>query len=244
MTTQYKTKAFVFKKNDRNESDRVFSVFTNNFGRLDIYAKAIRKITSKLRPNIDIFYFSDIEFIQGKSHKTLIDAVKIKEFNDIAIDINKLKTIYKVSSILDGFIKGQEKDSATFDLLSDFLIKLRDSSIKNNQLAYQYFFWNFISLQGYKVEVDNCAICKIKLNPYNIYFSSKEGGIICGTCAGFKKTCPEPCQRINSDIVKTLRLIFKKDWQTISKLKIEPSSQKLLEDLSKNAVHTFCPVHC
>ena len=48
MTTRYKTKAFVFKKNERNESDGFFSVFTDGFGRLDIFAKAIRKNASKL----------------------------------------------------------------------------------------------------------------------------------------------------------------------------------------------------
>ena len=71
MTLKYKTKALVFKKTDRNESDRVFSVFTENFGRLDIFAKAIRKNVSKLRSGIDIFFISDIEFIQGKNRKTL-----------------------------------------------------------------------------------------------------------------------------------------------------------------------------
>ena len=83
MTTQYKTRAFVFKKNDRNESDRMFSVFTDEFGKLDIFAKAIRKINSKLRKDFDIFYFSDIEFVQGKNVKTLIDAARIKKFSEI-----------------------------------------------------------------------------------------------------------------------------------------------------------------
>lgn len=43
MTVHYKTKGFVFKKNDANESNRIFSIFTADFGRLDIFAKAIRK---------------------------------------------------------------------------------------------------------------------------------------------------------------------------------------------------------
>ena len=143
MTTQYKTTALVFKKDDRNESDRTFSVFTDDFGRLDIYAKAIRKITSKLRRDFDIFYLSEIEFIQGKSHKTLIDAIKIKKFDNIGKDFKKLKIAYGVADMLDGFIKGQEKDSITFDMLVEFLNNLEDNSvkIKNYQLVYQYFFW-------------------------------------------------------------------------------------------------------
>ncbi len=243
MTVRYKARVFVFKKENRNESDRVFSVFTDDFGRLDIYAKAIRKTVSKLRSGIDIFFLSEIEFIQGKNKKTLTDAVTIEKFDNIAGDLRKLKIVYQIADILDNFIKGQEKDKATFDLLVEVFSRLEDSSlkIKNHQLVFQYFFWNFISLQGYKSEVDNCASCHMKLNPHNIYFSNKEGGIICGNCAGKKNEGFEPCRRINSDVAKILRLIFKKDWDTISKLKIEPSSQKLLEDISQTAGRAFCP---
>jgi DNA repair protein RecO (recombination protein O) len=234
MTTKYKTRAFVFKKNDVNESDRVFSVFTEDFGRLDIHAKAIRKTVSKLRSGVDIFFLSEIEFIQGKNRKTLTDAVKIKKFENITGDLQKLKIVYQIADILDNFIKGQEKDKETFDLLIETFDKLEDGllKIKNHQLAYQYFLWSFISFQGYKSEVDNCAVCRQKLNPYNIYFSSKEGGIVCKKCSDLDKES----KKINSDVVKILRLIFKKDWDTISKLKIEPASQKLLNDISENVI--------
>lgn len=91
MTTRYKTKVFVFKKNNINESDRMFSVFSDNFGRLDIFAKAIRKPVSKLRSGIDIFFLSEIEFIQGKNRKTLTDAVAVKKFDGIWQDSENLK---------------------------------------------------------------------------------------------------------------------------------------------------------
>ena len=239
MTVQYKTQAFVFKKNDRNESDRFFSVFTDDFGRLDIFAKAIRKINSKLRKDVDIFYLSEIEFIQGKSHKTLIDANNINKFGNITKDFKKLKIVYKVSELLDSFIKGQEKDTKTFNLLTDFLGKLGEGSdkMKSYQLAYQYFFWNFMDLQGYKLEVNNCIACRSKLAPDNIYFSGKEGGIICSRC--FKSDVR--AKRINADIIKVLRIILSKDWELLLKLKIEESSQKLLYIISEKAILAFCP---
>ena len=242
MAVQYKTQAFVFKKMDRNESDGFFSVFTYDFGRLDIFAKAIRKITSKLRPDIDIFYFSDIEFIQGKSHKTLINAASINKFSNINMDLKRLEIVHKVANIIDSFIKGQEQDEETFKLLTDFLNKLDfcDLKIKNYQLIYQYFFWNFISSQGYKLEVNSCTVCREKLEPRNIYFSNKEGGIICKKCLAVDKNAME----INPDTVKILRLILRKDWEIIAKLKVEPYSQKILESISENAVHSFCPMYC
>ena len=68
MTVHYKTRALVFGKEDRLEADRIFSVFTREYGKLSIAGRGIRKITSKLRGGLDIFCVSDIEFIQGKNN--------------------------------------------------------------------------------------------------------------------------------------------------------------------------------
>lgn len=231
MTTRYKTRAFVFKKNDRNESDRIFSVFTDDFGRLDIFAKAIRKSVSKLRSGIDIFFMSEIEFIQGKRKKTLTDAATIEKFDNIRQDLEKFKTANGIVEILDNFIKGEEKDEGVFNLLNEVFCKLNDHNLKAEkcQLLCCYFLWNTLSLLGYQPEVQKCNICQEKLNPYNIYFSDKLGGIICKKCLSHDVSA----LKINSDIVKILRLIFK-EWQVLSKLKIEPSSQKLFKKISDN----------
>jgi len=243
MTIKHKTCGFVFKKEDANESDRFFSVFTNDFGRLDIFAKAIRKNASKLRSGIDIFFISEIEFIQGKNKKTLTDASIIEKFDNIYQDLGKFKIANKIGEILDNVLKGEEKDEKIFTLLSEVIKKLSDQNytkealVKNQSLIYYYFLWNTLSLLGYHCEVKKCASCHNKLIPYDIHFSSREGGVICRRCLYKDKFA----QKINSDIVKILRIILSKDWQMLSKLKIESTSQKLLEDVSENAVHTFCP---
>ncbi len=245
MAEYYRTKAFVFKKQDKGEADRVFSIFTEDFGRLEVTGKAIRKIASKLRAGIDMFYFSEIEFIQGKNKKILTDAVKIKKFFVLYESPEKIKIALQIADILDNFIKGQEKDKKVFEFLEEFFCNFSEKGkkIKNYRLALNYFFWNFISFQGYRLQVKSCAGCHQKLNPYSIYFSGKDGGIICGHCASNNKFKNGQYQKINSDIAKILRLILNKDWHIISKLKVDQPSMNLLESISENAVHTFSPIH-
>lgn len=264
MTTKYKTKAFVFKKNNVNESDRNFSIFADDFGRLDIFVKAIRKNISKLRSGIDIFYISEIEFIQGKNKKTLTNAVVLEKFSNIYLDLEKFKIANKIGEILDVFIKGEEKEKEIFDLLNEVFKKLNDKNFRktNYNLIYYYFLWNILSLLGYRSEVKKCVNCRQKLIPYNLYFSGKEGGVVCGKCTkqiiNNQKNYPVKLvskydtlsnyvgqfNRVNSDIIKILRIILLKDWQVLSKLKVEPSSQKILSDISKNAINSFCPKYC
>ena len=238
MTTRYKTRAFVFKKNDVNEADRNFSVFTDDFGRLDIFAKAIRKSVSKLRSGIDIFFISEIEFVQGKNKKTLTDAIVIEKFGHILDDLKKYKIASRIGEIINSFIKGEEKDEEIFILVSRAMKRLNSHKLssKTQQFIFYYFLWNFFSIQGYHLEVKNCASCHNGLDPQDVYFSSKEGGIICKKCLSKDNFA----QKINSDVVKILRIILQKDWTTLSKLKIELSSQNLLAEVSGNAIKSFC----
>jgi len=209
MAVHYKTDAIIFKKEDRLEADRMFTVFSHDFGKLDIRAKAIRKINSKLRSGIDIFYLSKIEFIRGKNNKTLTDADALKNNNNIAQDLRKLKIAYKIAGVLDKFIRGQQEDKEIWNLLIDIFEKLNDKQIVINsqQLFFYYFLWNFFSVLGHHPEILKCALCQGRLNPYNIYFSDKEGGIICKKCLELDKEA----RKMNSDVVKILRLILRKN---------------------------------
>lgn len=227
MTIYYRTKGFVFKKDDKGEADRVFSVFTEDFGKIEIRARAIRKINSKLRSGIDNFYFSEIEFVQGKNYKTLTDALTVENFFE-KDNFEKKEILNKVAGLLDSFINGQEKDKKIFDLIKETFEKFKNSKIEKLEDLYYYFVWNFFSELGYMPEVKKCAKCHEKLNPYRLYFSSIEGGVACAKCCGSDNSA----QKINSDIVKILRLILKKEWQTLSKLNVPPISRNLLEKIS------------
>lgn len=229
MAIHYKTQAFIFKKSDMNEFDRNFSVFTNVFGRLDIYAKAVRKSASKLRAGTDIFFLSEIEFIQGKNKKTLTDAIVLERFWNIYKEPERFKLALAVSQVLDKFIKGQEPDPAVFSLIGEVFKKINDSKISDFRFLYYYFLWNFFAILGYRPQLQKCIDCQGSLDPHNLYFSNKNGGILCSNC--FAKDGSS--KKMNSDIVKILRLIFQKDWQTLAKLKVQPSSLAVLKDVSE-----------
>ena len=83
MFFKYRTQGFILKKEDRGETDQLFTIFTRDFGKLEVLGKAIRKISSKLRSGMEIFYLSEIEFIQGKTYKTLTDIFLIKKFQNL-----------------------------------------------------------------------------------------------------------------------------------------------------------------
>ena len=175
-------------KYDSGEADRIFTIFTKDFGKLNLLARAERKITSKLRAGLEVFYLSEVEFIQGKAYKTLTDAILINNFKNLKSNLKKLATAYKISETLDGLVKGQEPDKKIWQLLQETFDKLDNPRILDSkyQILYHYFLWNLLLILGYELEIHNCVLCEKKITPKDIFFSPKEGGLLCGQCA--KKT--------------------------------------------------------
>lgn len=228
MALQYRAHGFVFKREDRLEADRVFAVFTREYGKVEVTGRAIRKIDAKLRQGIEIFSYCDIEFIQGKMVKTLTDAACIRRFPDLFISPEKTEIAHAVGEALHRFIRGQQADERIWQLLAETFEKLLAAPAAKRTLVWHYFLWNFISVLGHEPHLSACVSCAGKLNPYHIYFSCKEGGVLCRACAAAKKDGI----KITSDVVKVLRLMLRKDWQMLLKLKLQERAQTACNKIS------------
>jgi DNA repair protein RecO (recombination protein O) len=202
MFIHYRTFGLILDKENRGDADQLFTIYTKDFGKLEILGKAIRKASSKLRPGAEIFYLSEIEFIQGKVYKTLTDAILIEKFANIKADLKRLKVSYKISQILNDLVKGQESDEKIWYLLKETFKKLNKLEIAGEklELLYYYFFWNLISLLGYQPELRADSICGKRTDP---------------------------------DLAKILKIIIKKNWQVLSRLKITPDHLRLLKNISR-----------
>lgn len=231
MFTRYRTQGIIFDKKDSGEADRIFTVFTKDYGKLDFLAKSERKITSKLRAGLEIFYLSEVEFVQGKAYKTLTDAILINNFKNLRKSLIRLKIAYGISEILKALIKHQEHDSKVWLLISESFEKLNNPKIKNFNLKIilYYFLWNFLLISGYELEIYNCVVCGEKIKPNNIFFSPKEGGLLCQGCAKNLKSAKE----INPNVVKIIRILIKRDWFTLGKLKIDKEHLNQLSEVSR-----------
>lgn len=237
MFTHYRTKGFILKKEDRGENDRLLTIFTEDFGKLELLAKAERKIKSKLRAGLELFYLSEVEFIQGKSHKTLTDAIKISSFPGIKKDLGKLEIASRAVEILDKLVRGQEPDARIWNLLGEIFEVLDglESKKEKLQLFYYYFIWNFFSILGYQLELHHCLFCQEKIASSDLFFSSREGGVICQKCRGSARNA----KPIEADLVKILRIFGREDTVTLKRLKIEESQ---LKDLGKASNQYFLEV--
>jgi len=216
--THYRTRGFFLKNEARGEADEIFTLFTSDFGRIRVLGRAIRKITSKLRSGAGLFYYSEIEFIQGKQYKTLTDAVLIDKF-----DVD-----YMVADTVDSLTAREQRDDKIWDLL----IQTLQVGV-GLPLTTDYFLWRLFDVLGYSPQLYSCACCEKKLLPERLFFAPDDGGVVCQQC--FQKKSPEDnfgCE-ILVDTVKMLRLFLKEPIHIVSKLKIGEAEQKNIQDVSE-----------
>jgi len=228
VATFYRTTGYIIKKTDLREADQLFAIYTKDFGRIDVLGRAIRKIKSKLRSGAELLNFSEIEFIQGKGYKILTDAILINKFNEIRKNPEKIEVACKISDVLNQMVKAPESDEKIFDLLSEAWNRLKIDKPSLSILVYYYFFWNLVSLLGYQIDLYNCTACEKKLVPLKLYFNADEGGIFCDQCFDKARERVD----ISPQTIKIIRLLLKKDWNILERLKIDDEHIKELKKIS------------
>lgn len=112
-----KTEAIVLKSADLNEVDRLLTIYTKEFGKIQVLAKGIKKLGSKLRYHLEPLSYSHLILIEGKNFKIVKDAVLINQFLSTRKDLEKIKVIYKIIDLIDELIVGEEKDENIWNLI-------------------------------------------------------------------------------------------------------------------------------
>lgn len=156
MAVYYRTQGIILGKRDRREADRVFTVFTKDFGKVELHAIAERKITSKLRGGLELFYLSEFEFVQGRAHKTLTDALLGDPYFYMRNDLGKLRIAYRLAEMVEVIVRGEEKDQKIWTLLQDTFCFLNEKelTLQDAKFLSYYFLWNLLSFAGYRPEME------------------------------------------------------------------------------------------
>ena len=160
MAEHYRTQGIILRKQDIGEADRIFTVFTQDFGKLRLRAVSERKITSKLRGGLELFYLSEIEFIQGKAYKTITDVAAIQRYAVLRADVERLRVAQRFAEIADELLHGQEQDEEIWNLLQETFSILDRPALKGHDLrilAY-YFLWKLLASAGYSPSLDQIVV--------------------------------------------------------------------------------------
>ena len=197
---------YVIRTNDVKDNDVILSVYTRDYGIVSLYARGIKKSTSRNSFACQLFDYSEflIDMNQMKSMQLLKSATLKKEFLGIRSDYDRL-ALASVVIELAGYL---EEDNI-FDLL-DTTLKLLDSH-KEPFTVFDLFVVRYLDLLGLSPEVDGCVLCGDTRNIETV--SVLDGGFICRNCN--KQLHLKP---MDAGFLKNFRIINKASFEVLDKI--------------------------
>lgn len=145
----YQTNAIILKREDVFEADRIYHLYTEDFGKVRAIAGSVRKINAKLAGHLEPFNFVWIELMTKKGGDlfitTALSEISLLENN---ASPNQISLFVKMSDFALKMLRGQEKDKAMWDfILNSFLAakKLETNAGK----FFNNYKSGFINIMGF-----------------------------------------------------------------------------------------------
>ncbi len=122
------------EKKNFGEADMSLVVFTEDFGKIRVFAQGLRHLKSKLRYNLDLFSFSRFGLMALKDGWRLIDAEEITDNHGISSISEKLALFSRLSGFLNRMIQGEEKNTYLWSELNNIFNILRKKNLAREEI--------------------------------------------------------------------------------------------------------------
>ncbi len=184
----YLTHGFVLKRRPWREGDRLYTIYTEHYGKMDLIAAGSQRANSKLASHLLPFASLEMMVARGRTFDRLasanLETVYLKP-------PYHLPTVILASSfleIIDNATKDNQAEPKLFKLLLDNLQLLPsepiiDNSAWRNQARYQLmqFIMKVLNITGLDFHIHKCEVCQDNLRA-EVNFSWLRHGFIHKDC--------------------------------------------------------------
>jgi DNA repair protein RecO (recombination protein O) len=234
----YKYTGIILNKVDVGETDRIYTIYTLEAGKIRVLGKGVRKPNAKLAGNLEPITEAEIFLAKSRGMGKITGVINLDNFSEIKNSFEALEKVGQVFKIFNKIIIEQEQDCETFRNLESFLRNLNDltekkESFEKLDLLVAGFIFKLLSVMGYHLEVDRCVHCEQKLQLENNYFSAAKGGVLCANCHKFA----QHRIKINVAAIKVIRIILKNKLDGLVRLQISKQDIRNLEAIIQESLN-------
>lgn len=91
----------VVKRVNLNEADRFLTIFTKNYGKVEVLAKGVRKITSKRSSHVELLNLIKFNSVKTSKNFILTEVTLLNPFEKRKIDLKQCEIAFFVCELLD-----------------------------------------------------------------------------------------------------------------------------------------------
>ena len=212
----YRAVGLTLRKSPSGEADLVSSLYTREYGKLDVMARGARRLTSKLIGHFEPLTLVRLSIARGRNLDIVAEAEVVNAFPDVKADYASVARGLHVVELIDGFSASSAANPQALDLALQTLEAIGKQSGAYDELALdlplRYFDLQLLQLSGFLPELYQCVECGDELEPERHRFAAGAGGAICPDCGP-----PDVLVRpLSLPALKVLRLLHR--TQSIDRL--------------------------
>ena len=120
------TEGIILSSRNAGEADRIYTIYSKDFGKIAVFAKGVRLEKSKLRSHLNLYSFIRLSFVEGRDFLRLTDGEEIMQ-PSLGLSLpacagrqageNIFYLMGRASSFIERMIRGQEKDEPLWNTI-------------------------------------------------------------------------------------------------------------------------------
>ena len=177
---EFSDDAVVLRTFKSGESDRVVVLWTRAHGKVRVFAKGIRKTTSRLGGTLEALAYVRVNLAETRGEFYVARHVAhLERLSTLRSSYDRINAGYAVVEVVDAIPSDDVADEGIFDLLVRVLLAL-DNDEFEPALVPASFFFKLLALDGSQPVVDGCVNCG-REGPL-VFFDAEVGGTLCANC--------------------------------------------------------------
>jgi len=229
-----KARGIVLREFQAGESDKRLLLLCKGYGRVMVYARGVRKQSSKLMAAAQLFTYADFVLTPSKGLYFVAQADIIEMFYNLRTDYDRLLSAHLIAEVCDKSIWDSVDCDDLLFLTIKSLSRLSKGRIPSLQVTCVFLF-RFFTFHGLQPEIDNCIVCGISANEMERFYLCSEG-LVCGN---HNSNVPNIQMNLSHAAVATIRFILKSE---LEKVFLFTAYDGVLEEL-KRATRMLWRIH-
>lgn len=232
---QIKTKALILKVCNLNDNDRIFTILTEDYGKMTVMAKGVRSQKHKFFSAMQLFCYTDFVLEKKLGMYYPVDARIIENFFNLRSSVQKVALATYISDIVNAMPDefSVEKEYFSFILNTLFLIAKidyeKDDALTKILKLKTIFEFKTLCENGYAPYVEKCGVCNCEKNIK--YFDLTKGIVTCKDCG--ENNVNSRLVPIDENIQKNLYYIASLDLRRVFSINLSDRDVKILSDISE-----------
>lgn len=232
---EYRYSAIVLKKKEVGETDRLYTLYTEEQGKIRVVAKGIRKPEAKLASQLETLTCGHIIVVKGRGTGKIAGAVAEATYPNLRKDFDVLKRVLESIGVFERLVDTDEPDRELYRLLESYL-SLSDSLVRDGKpekidCLSEGFLFRFFAHLGYEIETGTCVISGEKLRSGDRHFFSPGRG---GMFSGEHNAMTHDSFSIGENTIKLIRFFLTHDIGHFTRVVTGPRELRELHQVSSS----------